>query len=309
MKNAKKIIILVVAIALLAVLLIPSINPLLDENSKNATANQIQNSFGGLFGGSGSLTVPNLICAIAAALLVWLVCTLVCWVLSYFGKKNGRSRSVVGLFSSLIKFCGFAAAVVWVLSILGVNLTGIFASLGLASLILGFGAQSLIEDAVTGIFIIFEGNYQVGDVIVLDDFRGTVRHIGLRTTTIEDAGGNLKIVNNSDIRNLQNRSRNNSVAVCDLSISYDASIEEVEKVMKKTFPEMYERNKDIFLGAPRLAGVESLGESSVVMRIVVDVKEEDFFIGYRTLNREVKLMCDRNNIEIPFNQIVVHEAK
>ena len=283
MKNAKKIIILVVAIALLAVLLIPSINPLLDEGTKNATTNQIQNTFGGLFGGSGSLTVPNLICTIAAALLVWLACTLVCWVLSYFGKKNGRSRSVVGLFSSLIKFCGFMAAVVWALSILGVNLTGIF--------------------------IIFEGNYQVGDVIVLDDFRGTVRHIGLRTTTIEDGGGNLKIVNNSDIRNLQNRSRNNSIAVCDLSISYDASIEEVEKVMKKTFPEMYERNKDIFLGAPRLAGVESLGESSVVMRIIVDIKEENFFIGYRTLNREVKLMCDRNGIEIPFNQIVVHQAK
>ena len=125
MKNAKKIIILVVAIALLAVLLIPSINPLLDEGSKNATTNQIQNTFGGLFGGSGSLTVPNLICAIAAALLVWLVCTLVCWVLSYFGKKNGRSRSVVGLFSSLIKFCGFVAGAVWALSILGVILAHI----------------------------------------------------------------------------------------------------------------------------------------------------------------------------------------
>lgn len=309
MKNAKKIIVLVVAIALLVVLLIPSINPLLDENSKNATANQIQNTFGGLLGGSGSLTVPNLICAIAAALLVWLICTLVCGILGYLGKKNGRSRSVVGLFSSLIKFCGFIVAVVWALSILGVNLTGIFASLGLASLILGFGAQSLIEDAVTGIFIIFEGQYKIGDIIVLDDFRGVVRRIGIRTTTIEDNGGNLKIVNNSDIRNLQNRSRNNSVAVCDLSIHYDASIEEVEKIMKKSFPEMYERNKDIFLSAPRYAGVEALGESSVVVRILVDVKEEDFYIGYRTLNREVKLMCDRNNIEIPFNQIVVHQAK
>ncbi len=309
MKNAKKIILLLVAIALLAILLIPSINPLLDASGKKAATAKLQETFGGLFGGSGSLTLPNVFSALAVVLLMWLVSKVICWLLKALNKNTGRRSSVLSLFASLAKFFCFIAGAVWALGILGVNLTGIFASLGIVSLIIGFGAQSLIEDAVTGIFIIFEGQYQVGDIIVLDDFRGTVKHIGLRTTRIEDTGGNLKIVNNSDIRNLQNRSRNNSVAVCDLSISYSASIEEVEKIMQKTFPEMYERNKDIFLSAPRYMGVEALGESSIVVRIVVDVAEENFFIGYRTLNREVKLMCDRNGIEIPFNQIVVHQAK
>lgn len=293
---------------LLAVLLIPSLNPFLDEAGKAAVTAQIQDTFGGLFGGSGMLTPARLICAAAVILLVWLVCILACGLLKWISERKRNSRSMTGLFISLIKFLSAVVDATWALCILGVNLTGIFASLGIASLIIGFGAQSLIEDAVTGIFIIFEGQYQVGDIIVLDDFRGTVRQIGIRTTTIEDSGGNQKIVNNSDIRNVQNRSRNTSVAVCDLSISYDADIRAVEKVIFENLPRIYEKHKELFITSPRYAGVESLGESSVVLRIVADVVETNFFVGYRTLNREMKIMCDENGIEIPFNQIVVHQA-
>ena len=257
--------------------------------------------------GRGPLAGP--VCAAAVILLVWLLCSLVVWFLTWFVTKNHRSRSMIGLFVSLIKFLGFIVGGVWALSILGVNLAGIFASLGIMSLIIGFGAQSLIEDAVTGIFIIFEGQYQVGDIIVLDGFRGTVKRIGIRTTCIEDSGGNQKIVNNSDIRNMQNRSRNSSVAVCDLCISYDADVREVEKVIAATLPKLHAKYSDLFLACPRYVGVESLGESSVVLRIAADVTEENFFLGYRTLNREMKLMCDRHGIEIPFNQLVVHQAQ
>lgn len=304
----KKLIQVIIFAVLLAVLLIPSLNPFLNEGGRAAVTAQIQDTFGGLFGGSGMLTPARLICAAAVILLVWLVCILACGLLEWISEKKRNSRSMTGLFISLIKFLSVVVGAAWALCILGVNLTGIFASLGIASLILGFGAQSLIEDAVTGIFIIFEGQYQVGDIIVLDDFRGTVRHIGIRTTTIEDAGGNQKIVNNSDIRNVQNRSRNSSVVVCDLSVSYDADLREVEKVIFENLPGIYEKHKKLFITPPRYAGVESLGESSVVLRIIADVAETDFFVGYRTLNREMKIMCDENGIEIPFNQIVVHQA-
>ena len=305
----KKLIQTVVILVLLAFLLVPAINPFLDDAAEAAVAAQIQDTFGGLLGGTGMLTPANLICAAAVVLLVWLVCDLVILALTSFADKQRNSRSMVGLFVSMIKFLGCIVAAVWSLGILGVNLAGIFASLGIASLIIGFGAQSLIEDAVTGIFIIFEGQYHVGDIIVLDGFRGTVKKIGIRTTCIEDTGGNLKIVNNSDIRNVQNRSKKASVAVCDLSISYDADIREVEKVIDATLPKLHAKYSDLFLAAPLYKGVESLGESSVVLRIIADVKEEDFYLGYRTLNREMKLMCDQHGIEIPFNQIVVHQAQ
>ena len=305
----KKLIQTVVILVLLAFLLVPAINPFLDDAAEAAVAAQIQDTFGGLLGGTGMLTPANLICAAAVVLLVWLVCDLVILALTSFADKQRNSRSMVGLFVSMIKFLGCIVAAVWSLGILGVNLAGIFASLGIASLIIGFGAPSLIEDAVTGIFIIFEGQYHVGDIIVLDGFRGTVKKIGIRTTCIEDTGGNLKIVNNSDIRNVQNRSKKASVAVCDLSISYDADIREVEKVIDATLPKLHAKYSDLFLAAPQYKGVESLGESSVVLRIIADVKEEDFYLGYRTLNREMKLMCDQHGIEIPFNQIVVHQAQ
>lgn len=305
----KKLIQTVVILVLLAFLLVPAINPFLDDAAEAAVSAQIQATFGGLLGGAGMLTPANLICAAAVILVVWLLCDLIILGLKWLMEKNGNSRSMVGLFISLIKFLGYIIGGVWALGILGVNLAGIFASLGIASLIIGFGAQSLIEDAVTGIFIIFEGQYQVGDIIVLDGFRGAVKHIGIRTTCIQDAGGNLKIVNNSDIRNVQNRSKNSSIAVCDLSISYDADIREVEKVIAATLPKLHAKYSKLFLACPRYMGVESLGESSVVMRIVADVAEENFYLGYRTLNREMKLMCDRHGIEIPFNQIVVHQAQ
>ena len=305
----KKLIQMIVILLVLAFLLIPSINPFLNAEAKTTVVAQIQDTFGGLLGGTGMLTPARLICAAAVVLLVWLVCDLLIMLLTFFADKKQSSRSMAGLFISLIKFVGYIVAAVWALGILGVNLAGIFASLGIASLIVGFGAQSLIEDAVTGIFIIFEGQYHVGDIIVLDGFRGVVRRIGVRTTCIEDGAGNQKIVNNSDIRNVQNRSKKSSLAVCDLSVSYSTDIREVEKVLAETLPKLHAKYSKLFLAAPRYLGVETLGESSVVLRIVADVNEADFFLGYRTLNREMKLMCDRHGIEIPFNQIVVHQAE
>lgn len=309
MKSYKKLIIAIVLAAVLIFLINPQWIPFMPDGTANEVRAQIQESFGGLLGGSGGLTPGKIVSAAAAAIVVCLLVFAVCAILDAAAKRKNSARSVAGLFSSLTKFVGAIVGVVWVLGILGVDLAGIFASLGIASLIIGFGAQSLIEDAVTGIFIIFEGQYQVGDIIVLDEFRGVVRHIGIRTTTIEDDGGNLKVVNNSDIRNLQNRSRAASVAVSDLGISYDASIEEVEKIIAKELPGIYERHKDVFLSAPRYVGVQALADSAVVLRFVVDVTEEKFFAGFRALNRELKLMCDKHGIEIPYNQLVVHQAE
>lgn len=309
MKKAKMIQIIILVVAL-AILVSAGWNPLLGEDVKLATAAKLQETFGALLGGTnGMFTISNLITAAAIIVLMWLVSILVCAILDLMAIKGKHSRSMAGLFTSLTKFICTIVAGVWALSVLGVNLAGIFASLGIASLIIGFGAQSLIEDAITGIFIIFENQYNVGDIIVLDDFRGVVRSIGIRTTAIEDGGGNVKIVNNSDIRNMVNRSRNTSIAVCDLSVSYDASIEDIESKLLPEMPKLHMKYPNLFLKPPRYMGVEDLGESSVVMRFVADVTEENYFTGYRTLRREMKILCDKHGVEIPFNQIVVHQAK
>lgn len=283
-------------------------NPLVAANTRTEVFSQLQETFGGLFGGTGLLTPAKLISAATVVVVVWLINILICWILEQIGKNNQKSLSVIGLFTSLCKFICVIVGGVWALGVLGVNVAGIFASLGIASLIVGFGAQSLIEDMISGIFIIFEGQYHVGDIIVLDEFRGYVRNIGIRTTSIEDDGGNFKICNNSDIRNLQNRSMNRSIAVTNLCISYNADIPTVENIILAALPDMFERNKDVWLSVPRYVGVDNLGESSVELRFLVDVNEQNFFSGRRRLNRELKILLDKNNIEIPFNQIVVHKG-
>lgn len=147
------------------------------------------------------------------------------------------------------------------------------------------GAQSLIEDIITGAFIIFEGQYVNGDIIILDDFRGTVRNIGVRTTTIEDAGGNLKIVNNSDIRNFQNRSRNRSVAICDVGVAYDTDLKRLDKILAEGLPKIYEAHRNIYQSAPVFLGVTALADSSVNLRFTVEVSEDNVFAAQRLAKR------------------------
>ncbi len=295
---------------LLIVLLNPAMNPLLSEGVKNATKAQLQSTFGLLAGGTSGLFSPARIMTVLAVIIfMWLVTTLSCAILEKFSKGKRRSQTVAGLTISVIKVVGAIATIVWVLSVVGVDIGTIFASLGIMSLIIGFGVQSLIEDCVTGLFIIFEGIYNIGDIIVLDTFRGTVEKITLRTTTIKDAGGNLKIINNSDIRNVQNRSTVESLAICDIGITYESDIREVEKLILPELPRIYEENKDVFLNVPQYSGVQTLDASAVVLRFNVPTTESNFFAATRRLNREMKCLFDDKGIEIPFNQLVIHQAK
>lgn len=304
----KKNIIIIILGLLLVLLTSFTWNPMLSETLRSEVISQLQETFGGLFGGVGVLTPARLISAATVIVIVWLINILICSILEKIGENNQKSLSVVGLFTSLCKFICFIIGGVWSLGVLGVNIAGIFASLGIASLIVGFGAQSLIEDMISGIFIIFEGQYHVGDIIVLDEFRGTVRNIGIRTTSVEDDGGNFKIVNNSDIRSLQNRSMNRSITATTICISYDADIPQVEKIIVDALPEMFERNKDVWLSVPKYIGVDNLGESSVELKFIVEVSETNFFNARRRLNRELKILFDKHGIEIPYNQIVVHQS-
>ena len=144
---------------------------------------------------SGRITVAHILTVLLMISVLWVINLVVKWIIQYFGKKSMRAQTIANLLAGTFHYLIVIIGVVWGLAILGVNTTAVLAGIGIVGLILGFGAQSLIEDIITGAFIIFEGQYVNGDIIILDDFRGTVRNIGVRTTTIEDAGGNLKIVN------------------------------------------------------------------------------------------------------------------
>ena len=193
---------------------------------------------------------------------------------------------------------------------LGVDVTASLASVGVVTLIIGFGAQSLIEDVLTGIFLIAEGRYNVGDILVLDDFRGKVVDISVRTTTLEDSGGNHKIINNSEIRNFQNRSQKTSVAVSTISIGYDADLRAVEAVIADALPAMYEENRGVFLDVPQYLGVEELAGSGVVLKFIVSATEENIFAARRALNRSLSCssMKRASTSPIPSSRCIRNKA-
>lgn len=308
MKNTSGKTILGIIIAAIVALLLsnPHWLPISDSLKESLEETEKNNM---IFHSNSQTTIAQIITLVLAIVVIWLIYQVLKLILSAMASRGGRTQTVINLIAGLLKYVAVIVAIVWGLSILGVNATAVLAGVGIIGLILGFGAQSLIEDIITGAFIIFENQYSVGDVIILDDFRGTVRNIGVRTTVIEDLGGNLKVVNNSDIRNFQNRSRYNSMALAVVAVSYKTDLRKLEKLIEASMPKLKEEHPDLYLNPPKYLGVDELADSGINLKFAVDVKEENIFNGQRMLARDLKILFDENGVEIPFPQVVVHRGE
>lgn len=253
--------------------------------------------------------VPDIILRILSLSFVVISITyLIRFILKGIGPKLKRGQALASLLSSFAKYLGAIILIFAILGTLGVDTTVLLASAGILSLIVGLGAQPLIEDIFAGIFIVFERTFEIGDIIVVDGFRGTVKEMGIRTTKIEDAGGDVKVINNSDIRTLINMTSKLSTAVCDISISYNEDIEKVEQVLSENLGKIKEKYKAIVNG-PTYVGVQSLADSAVIIRVIAECNEMMRYQVQRDINREIKIIFEKNNIQIPYPQIVVHDAK
>lgn len=220
--------------------------------------------------------------------------------------SDARTETICRLVISFLKYITVLLCVYYCLAKFGVDTGTLVASAGLLSLIIGLGAQDLIKDILAGLFIIFEQEFKVGDIVTVDDFTGTVREIGIRATKIEDLGQNIKIINNNQISGILNKTKKYSYAIVDVGIEYSESIERVEKVLEKELPEVKKKLPDIISG-PTYKGVVELADSSVVIRVIATCTEGKRIPLTFALNREIKLIFDRNDINIPFNQVVVHK--
>ena len=247
--------------------------------------------------------VSGILLLIFATLLVE---RLLVWLFSSLHAKTNRGNTMLKVAANLMKYIAAIVIVCGVLALLGVDIVTIVAGLGVVALIIGFGAESLIGDVVTGMFILLDNQYNVGDIIEVGGFRGTVAEVGIRTTSIVDVGGNVKIINNSEMKNILNRSDNVSRSVSDFPVPYGTDIEALEEKIPAMMETIYARNTDLFLTAPRYVGVQELGASSVNLRFVVDVAEKDIFSGARKLNRELFVEMRRAGVEVPFTQIDIH---
>lgn len=241
--------------------------------------------------------------------IIIIIFKIIKYFLRLFGRnKTLKTRTIIILLDSFLKYVCFIIILLFILKSVGVDTNTLIASAGILTLIIGLGAQPLISDMINGLSIVFENEFSINDVVIIDDFRGSVLEIGLRNTKIIDASGNIKIISNSEIKNLINMSQNNSIAICDMPIEYEANLLDVEKIIEKNLDYIKEQIPLIIKG-PEYKGVQKLDSSSVVLRFIAECKEGDKFQVGRDLNRQFKLLFDREGITIPYNKLTIYKAK
>lgn len=241
---------------------------------------------------------------IIIAIALWIVIALIAKI--SFRSKKGITISK--LLINFVKWIIAIASIFFILAAWGANTTFMLASAGVVTLVIGLGSQALVADILAGVFIVFEGDFQVGDIVIIDGWRGEVQAIGIRTTKLIDAGGNVKIVTNSDIKNIINQTKELSLAKCYVGVSYNDRIEHVEEVIAANLDKIKERIPAIIEG-PYYKGVAELNSSSVDLLFVAKCRENDIYQVQRDFNREIKIVFDDNNINIPFPQVTVSYEK
>ena len=251
------------------------------------------------FMGEVKLTVGQIFSLAIMVIAVLTAKQLVALILGVCKFESHRAKTVVTIVQSVLQYVAWLVIICWGLGILGVDIGTIVASVGVLALIVGFGAESLIADVVTGLFMLIENQYNVDDIVELDGYRGTVIAIGIRTTSIQDSSGNIKIVNNASMVNVLNRSENGSVAVTDFSIPYKTDLPQLEAQLDGILQEIYDNHTDVMEAVPKYAGVQSLSSSAIVLRFTVDVREKDIFHAARIMNHDLLLAFRAIGIDNP----------
>ena len=221
--------------------------------------------------------------------------------------RKQRYHTLSSVILSFIKIVVWVLAVLWVLGELDIDYAPFLVAAGGISLAIGFGAQSLVKDVVTGFFLLMEEQFALGDFIEIDGQSGTVEKISLRTIKFRGLDGTLHIIPNGSISGVSNMTYQWSRAVVKVGVSYDENTENVLAVLKKICQEMAgdQQWNDMLIDEPIPQGILSFGDSAVEFRILAKTKPGDQWSVERELHTRIKNAFDRNGIEIPYNFVNV----
>lgn len=222
-------------------------------------------------------------------------------------RSSQRARTLGAVLRSIASITIYGMAVMIALGEFNVNLGPLIAGAGIGGVAIGFGAQSLVKDFISGMFMLMEDQYGVGDVVDIGDTVGVVEEVKLRTTQIRDINGTLWHIPNGSIRRMANMSQDWGRLVLDVEVAYDTDITAAMAVIKETADGVWREalpNATI-IEEPSIAGVQSLGESAVVIRLMAKTEPTEQFAAARELRRRLKEAFDEAGIEIPFPQRTV----
>ncbi|MFT6290039.1 MAG: small conductance mechanosensitive channel [Ilumatobacter sp.] len=222
-------------------------------------------------------------------------------------RRAARAQSISGVLGSTLYATIWAIAIGMILSELGLNLGPLLAGAGILGVALGFGAQSLVKDCISGLFMLMEDQYGIGDVVDLGEAVGVVEEIALRTTVLRGIDGTVWHVPNGEIQRVGNKSQHYSVALIDIDVAYDADITAARDLIEATATAMCTTDEwsDVVLDLPDVLGIESLGANAITLRMTVTTSPGEQWRLQRALREALKSAFDDAGIEIPFPQRTV----
>jgi moderate conductance mechanosensitive channel len=217
-----------------------------------------------------------------------------------------RFETIMPLLLSVFRYLIYFIALLLILNEAGMDTSAILASAGVLGLAVGFGAQNLVRDFISGFFIYFDGLIQTGDVITTGSITGAVEKIDLRNTMIREYSGKLWSIPNGDIRSLGNLNRDWSRAVVEVGLAYEQPVAKGMGVLQEIADKWAADNEDICLEKPEVQAVLALGDSSVNIRVIAKVKPMQHWAAERELRRRIKDTFDEQGVEIPFPRQLIY---
>lgn len=240
--------------------------------------------------------------ALGARLSVWIMDRVIGMAVAArsrgrFRLDTRRSRTLTKLLHNAVAYLIYLAAIVWILRVFGVDPGPVLAGAGIIGLAIGFGAQNLIRDVITGFFILLEDQFAVGDVVQIGSFKGTVEEIGLRVTKLRSWTGELHIIPNGSIAQVTNFSVYPSLAVVDVPVAGDVDPDEAIRVINEAVGRLHEEHESV-LKPPEVLGIQTIGLSETVLRVVAECSPNRQTEVSRLLNREIKKALDRAGLRM-----------
>ena len=218
--------------------------------------------------------------------------------------RRNHQKTMYKLIQNVIKYVILILVLVSVLNILGINVTSIVAGVGIASIVVGLALQDVMTDILSGISIVLEDQFDVGDYVLINGFEGTVLELGLKSTKIKNYENTVKIISNRKITEVTNYSKADPKITIDIPISYEIDNKKADKVINNIIKRI-EKEVENQKNPVELLGLQSFNDSSISYRILVSSKINEQFKAKRQINRIIKEEFDKEKISVPFNIIEV----
>ena len=259
------------------------------------------NGFAWLWDAAGVRLISTLIIILIAFCIIFIAGA----IIKIFSNKSRKAKTIGSILRSCVKYLVVLLSFAFILGVWGIDVTSIVAGLGVLTLIIGLGCQSLISDIISGLFIVFDDFFSVGDMVIIDGFRGTIEDIGLRAVKLNDGCGNLKSITNSSINTCVNLSRHPNLIIVSMDVSYNEDIERIEGIIAKDLPNIKKHIPQITEG-PWYKGIDNFDDAGVSYCFMCTCNASDRFQVKRDFQRDVYQMMVKNNILVPYTQITVN---